>query len=454
MKEKMLSIREKICYGIGDTSLAFTYVMISVLLAVYLTDVIGMRPSYVAIVVFVGKSWDYIVDPFLGYIVNKTKSRWGTYRPWLMFASIPMGIMFFLLWIPTPIKTEAGLCLYYCIIYFLFVAFSSMLEVSYGALTPRLTSDYDERTSLTTIRMIFSIVGQTIAFILPFYLLNLIDSADTSQLTESCFFVAILSVGLMLTTAFGTKERVQLIEEKQDDKITVVESLKAAFKNPPFLFAVSMYTLTITGFEISNFMLAYFLNYGVQVSGDVTFVMIAYFGVSLCTLPLWNWLAQKYSKTFSYAIALAGLMAIRLIMLFVPTGVSSIGIWLFMGASGFFFSGAQALPWAIVPDSLEYDEYKTGHRHEGVFYALMAAIRGAVVSVTLPCVLLLMEAFGFQSGGGAQPESASMAIRLIYVLAPVVLFGITIILTRKYPLTRERFEMIRTELKERKNRIA
>ena len=94
--------------------------------------------------------------------------------------------------------------------------------------------------------------------------------------------------------------------------------------------------------------------------------------------------------------------------------------WLFMGASGFFFSGAQTLPWAIVPDSLEYDEYKTGHRHEGVFYALMATIRGA------------------------------MAIRLIYTLVPILLFAATIILTRIYPLPKERFEQIKAELEKRK----
>ena len=121
-----------------------------------------------------------------------------------------------------------------------------------------------------------------------------------------------------------------------------------------------------------------------------------------------------------------------------------------MGASGFFFSGAQTLPWAIVPDSLEYDEYKTGHRHEGVFYALMATIRGAMVSIMLPCMLLIMENFGFVSGAATQPESASMAIRLIYTLVPILLFAATIILTRIYPLPKERFEQIKAELEKRK----
>ena len=315
-----------------------------------------------------------------------------------------MGISFFLLWVRVPIQSEVGLCIYYCIVYFLFVAFSSMLEVPYGSLTTRLT--------------------------------------------RACLAVALLSVTMILITAFGTKERVRPIEE--ENKITVWESLKAAFKNPPLMFAIAMYTLTITGFEVSNFMLMYFLNYGLHVNGDVTFVMIAYFGISFCTLPLWNTLAQKLNKTLAYAIALGGLIAVRVLMLFLPDGVNAIYIWLFMGASGFFFSGAQTLPWAIVPDSLEYDEYKTGHRHEGVFYALMATIRGAMVSIMLPCMLLIMENFGFVSGAATQPESASMAIRLIYTLVPILLFAATIILTRIYPLPKERFEQIKAELEKRK----
>ncbi len=159
-----------------------------------------------------------------------------------------MGISFFLLWVRVPIQSEVGLCIYYCIVYFLFVAFSSMLEVPYGSLTTRLT--------------------------------------------RSCLAVALLSVTMILITAFGTKERVRPIEE--ENKITVWESLKAAFKNPPLMFAIAMYTLTITGFEVSNFMLMYFLNYGLHVNGDVTFVMIAYFGISFCTLPLWNTLAPIF----------------------------------------------------------------------------------------------------------------------------------------------------------------
>lgn len=439
-----LSVRSKLCYAVGDSGLTITCVMVSVLFALFMTDVVGLSPSMAAVAIFAGRSWDYLVDPILGYITNKTRTRWGSYRPWLMFCSVPMGLCFGLMWWIPPLESQTLLTAYYAVAYFLFVAFYSMLEIPYGSLTPRLTGNYDERTSLTSYRMLFSISGQLVAFLIPFLLLSLISPENSGIVLRAGFLAGGASAVLMLITAFGTRERVQPIES--EEKITIIESLRAAAKNPPLLFTIGMYTFTITGFEITNAMMMYFLSYSLNVKSGISNVMVAYFGVSLLTIPLWNRLAQKKSKNFAYIVSLAGMIVCRLIMICLPMGVSPLAIWVVMGMTGFFFSGAQSLPWAIIPDSLEYDEYKTGQRHEGVFYALMATVRGAFVSLVLPLSLVIMEKSGYVANQAIQSPSSALAIRLLFGGLPILFFAITILLNLKYPMSRTMFEEIKLAL--------
>lgn len=439
-----LSVKSKLCYAVGDSGLTITCVMVSVLFALFMTDVVGLSPSMAAVAIFAGRSWDYLVDPILGYVTNKTKTRWGSYRPWLMFCSIPMGLCFGLMWWIPPLESQTMLTAYYAAVYFMFVAFYSMLEIPYGSLTPRLTDNYDERTSLTSYRMLFSISGQLIAFLIPFLLLSLISPENSGIVLRAGFLAGGASALLMLFTAFGTRERVAQIES--EEKITIMESLRAAAKNPPLLFTIAMYTFTITGFEITNSMMMYFLSYSLNVKSGISNVMVAYFGVSILTIPLWNKLAKARSKNFAYTVSLSGMIVCRLIMMCLPSGVSPVAIWIIMGMTGFFFSGAQSLPWAIIPDSLEYDEYKTGQRHEGVFYALMATVRGAFVSIVLPLSLVIMERCGYVANQAIQPQSSALAIRLLFGGLPILFFAITIGLNMKYPMSRTAFENIKREL--------
>ncbi|MCX6034060.1 MAG: MFS transporter, partial [Chloroflexi bacterium] len=155
--------RTKFLYGISDFGFACTDTTMQVLFAIFLTDVVGVKPAYAALAIFIGRTWDYINDPLIGFFTDRVRSRWGRRRPFLLLGLIPFGLMFAMMWYRPPTESQFLLCAYYALAYFLFDTSYTFVTMPYIALTPELTQDYDERTSLTTYRMAFSIIGSLVA---------------------------------------------------------------------------------------------------------------------------------------------------------------------------------------------------------------------------------------------------------------------------------------------------
>ena len=170
--ENKLPTWRKWMYGSGDLGFSITSTIVVAYFAIFLTDVVGVRAGIAAIAIFIGRTWDYINDPLFGYISDRTRTRWGRRRPYLLFGPIPFAIVFALMWWRPPIQGDVALVVYYAFIYVLYDAAATMIYMPYFALTPELTSDYDERTSLTSVRAFFSIFGSLVAFTIPLMIVN------------------------------------------------------------------------------------------------------------------------------------------------------------------------------------------------------------------------------------------------------------------------------------------
>ena len=139
--------------------MALTSAMLGLLFAKFLTDTVGLPPALVAVAVFVGRTWDWVNDPILGYISDHIHTRWGRRRPFLLFGALPFGLTFLALWWIPPIQSHVWLTVYYTVVFFLFDTAVTIIFIPYIALTPEITDDYDGRTSLTGFRMFFSLTG-------------------------------------------------------------------------------------------------------------------------------------------------------------------------------------------------------------------------------------------------------------------------------------------------------
>jgi len=442
-----LSRRAKFLYGAGDTGFSLTTTIIGAYFAIFLTDVVGILPRIAAAAIFIGRSWDYINDPLIGHISDRTRTRWGRRRPFLLFGALPFALAFVLLWWRPPWHSELVLAIYYAIAYVVFDTAATFVYMPYYALTPDLTLDYDERTALTTYRMFFSIVASLVAFTIPLTMVGKFAPENAPRVLVMGLVFGIASMLPLLLTFFGTRERQEYMELEQP---RLRQSLRAAMKNRPFVFSVAIFLLTWVSVDILQTTLLYFIKYGVQRESQGDLIMGVIFVTAIFALPFWEWASRRWNKRWAYiaGIAFWAVVQLVLITLNVSTGLALI---LFLCVlAGIGVGAAHVLPWSIVPDAIEWDEWQTGERHEGMFYSLVTLMQKVASSIAIPLTLLVLDFTGYVPNAVQQPASALLGIRIVVGPIPAALLCAGILFAIVYPLSRERHAQICQELESRR----
>jgi glycoside/pentoside/hexuronide:cation symporter, GPH family len=442
-----LSRRSKLMYGVGDAGINLADTMVGLLFAIFLTDVVGIRPGLAALVIFIGRTSDYINDPIIGYLSDRTRSRWGRRRPFILFGMLPFALAYMLLWWIPPFATQTGLAIYYGVAFVLYDTLATILYMPYFALTPELTSDYDERTSLTTYRMIFSTIGAMVAFVVPLAIIGTMNAESAGRILTVGAGVALLSILPMIAVFFGTREKAEYQEQKQP---AIKESVLAAVKNKPFLYAAGVFLLGLTALDITQATLLYFLKYHMRLEENYDLVFGLLFVAALVSFPFWNWVASRWDKKKAVIVG----------MLFLSIAITGMGImrveWglpivlVFSVLIGIGLGAVQVLTWAMIPDAVEWDEYQTGQRHEGMFYSLVQTLRKVGSSLSLPFVLLMLEWTGYVANAPVQPHNTILGIQALIGPIPAVILLVGIFIASRYPLDRKRFAQVRAELVDRK----
>jgi GPH family glycoside/pentoside/hexuronide:cation symporter len=250
-----------------------------------------------------------------------------------------------------------------------------------------------------------------------------------------------------LAVFFGTRERPVFMEQKRP---SLRQSLRAAMKNRPFVFGLIIFLLTWVAVEILQATLLFFVKYVVQREAQNDLVMATIFVTAVFALPVWEFVSRRWSKRWAYTggIAFWAVVQIGMITLGPATGLTTIlGMCILAGIG---VSAAHVLPWAIIPDAIEWGEWKTGERHEGMFYSLVTLIRKATTSLAVPAVGLILQFTGYVPNAAQQPPSALLGIRIVIGPIPAVLLCLGILFAILYPLSREEYAGIAQELERRR----
>jgi GPH family glycoside/pentoside/hexuronide:cation symporter len=466
-----LSLWQKLVFGSGDWSYASFGTLRQIFYAIFLTDVVGLEPRLASFAVVLGIVWDAINDPLVGMLSDRVKTRWGRRRPFLLFFSIPFGLAFVLLWWVPPFENQYALAATVSLMYMLSDTLQTLISVPLYSLTPEITPDYDERTSLTGFRMFFNLLASLVtAVAAPEIVKSVLAGGGTQQ--QGYMLVAALFGGLaiipLMLIFFVIRERPENSNPaKKEPTVTLRETIETAWSNIPFRYATGLFMLNWITFDLVALCLPFFLTYwiaegnllqkalGLSLDSSVLGLLLV---TSVVMLPFWIWLSKKLSKNKTYIIAMSFWAVVQLIIFTVQPGQVTL-ILILAVMAGISVSAAHVLPDSIFPDVIEWDELRTGRRQEGIYYGIKNFIRKLTGAVAIFIALQVLGWFGYQTPTPgvtqfSQPASALMAMRVLIGPFGAMLLLSAILMAWFYPLTRERHARIRRLLERKKARQA
>jgi glycoside/pentoside/hexuronide:cation symporter, GPH family len=467
--EKRLPFWVKFLYGSGDWGISSIGMMRSIFYAIYLTDVVGLEPRLASFGALVGIVWDAVNDPLIGLISDRLHTKWGRRRPFLLWFAIPFGLSFIILWSAPNWGSQIALLTYVTVSFMISDTLTTLVAVPFMSLTPELTPDYDERTSLTSFRSFFQLVGALSMVIAAPSIVDLVIKAGGSQqqgfMTVGAIFGSISAIPLLLI-GFFIKET---STPAQKQSMPFLKTLKAAWKNIPFRYAVGLHMLNWSAVDMVAVTFPYFLLYWVAQGNLLASIPLfgfelayesGFFGILMlvCILfvPFWLWLSKVRNKREAYAWGMVFWVAVTLLVYTIQPGQTNY-LMLVAALAGIGVSAAYTLPDSLFADVIEWDELRTGRRQEGIFYGIRTLIRkltGALV------IFITLQALGW-SGYVTPPDgvvqfmqsdSALTMIRvLVSPLGALILSG-TIILAWLFPLSREQHHRIQRLLERKRAR--
>lgn len=457
----------KVIYGAGDWSLSSFNTLRQIFYAVFLTDVVGIAPGIASFAAVAGIVWDAINDPLMGKLSDRVRTRWGRRRPFLLYGAVPFALAFVALWWAPPWESQWALALHVTLAYILSDTLQTVVSVPYYALTPELTPDYDERTSLTAWRMFFNMGSSlAVAILAPEIVDTTVAAGFTEQqgyLVVASLFGALAVVPLWMIVAF-VRERPPA---ESIDPPSLSETVRATWQNVPFRYLSVLYMLNWITFDLVGLMLPFFVKWQVAQGdasakvhlGGASIAMESVFlgsmlVVAVLALPLWTALARRWGKRWAYMSATGSWIVVQLALLAVMPGDVALGIGL-AALAGVSVAAAHVLPEAMIPDVVDVDELQTGHRNEGVYYGAKNLLRKITGAVAIFVALQVLSWTGYEPSSAGhvaeQPEAAMLAIRLLTGPGGAVLLVLATLVAWRYPLTRARHAQVRAELAARRD---
>ena len=453
----VVSIREKIAYGMGDLGNNIAYGSIGFYFVFFLTDVAGMSPAWAGYIFMISRMWNALCDLFAGVFSDRSKTRFGRRRPYLLFGAIPLGIFFALLWL-VPFEGISGLVIYYTVAGILFNTLYSLVAVPYNALLPELSQNYDERTSIAGYKMALSFVGSLLS---AMGVMLIVDNIYPGKSMYSTSFpimgriLAVLIIVNILIAFLGTKERVT--SKQAEFQGGFLASLRSLFSLREFKLVSGVFILNLVGFDVIMAMYIYFMKHALKIADDLSFIFMAIpLIIAITVTPFWVSISEKFGKQKAYILSAAYFMIPLFMCLFLPAG--SIPLVLFVIVlMGIGISASQVLTFSILPDVVEVDELKNGVRREGAIYGMTMFLYKLSSAVSVALVSAALGLFGYvQSTVTADVEqtaSAVWGIRILISCVPATCFLLSAYLVKKLSLGKEAFETLKKSISQKSNSI-
>ena len=464
-----MKLSQKIGYGFGDMSSSMFWKLFSYFLPFFYSNVFGLSLADAGMLMLITRLWDAVSDPMMGILADRTKTRWGKYRPYLLFFSLPFAVCGVLLF-TTP---ENGKTVWAYVTYILMMTVYTGINVPYGSLLNVMTADSDEKSVLSSYRMFFAYAGSFIALGVWEPLCNMFDktrvavegaegglasiSTNPEAWQHAMIVIAACCFILFILSFLMTKEYV-----KSESTVSVGKDLKLLLKNKPWWILVgaalaSNLFNTVRGTTAAYFFADY-LQKSVELAPQWAFLVSA--GIFLSIGEIANMvgvvlavpISKNLGKKSTYMLSMAALAGLSVVFFFLPPTAG--GYWTMLGLQIVIcvFSGVMSpLIWSMYADVADYTEFKEGTSSTGLIFssASMAQKFGGALGGS--AVMWLLAAFGYNTIAGAvQTETAIMGLRMLMSFVPAAIAALAVFIVWFYPLTKKKMEGVQVELAEKR----
>ena len=441
-----LSFKEKVGYSLGDTASHFVWDMVGFWLLFFYTDVYGISAAAAGTIMLVARFWDMAIDPIIGVVSDRTKTRWGKFRPYILFGAIPYAVLAILTF-TTPNFGEVGKIIYAGATYVLLMTAYAMINLPYSALGAVMTDDTYERAGLNTYRFIAGFAGQFIVTGLALTLAQYFGHGDKAQgFQYTLFLFAGLSLVFFFITFQTTKERVQPPKEQKN---SLKEDFGNLFKNPAWVILAIVGIVSFVMFAMQNAAIAYYFKYYLGKEDNVQLFNVIGTVALIVALPLSKPLAKRFGNRNVF-IGSSLISGIFFMLIYLP-GVKDITtIYVFNVIAKMAYAPAVPLLWTMIADSADYGEWKTGRRATGLYFsaAVFAQKAGWGIGAAIAGWILAWSSF---VPNVVQNDTAITGIKLLVSVIPGILYMSCAIFMIFYKIDKKTTDQMKIDLDAKRN---
>lgn len=438
-----LPLWRKLGYGLGDIYGGGSLVVVSFYYLIFLTDVVRLSPALAGTVILISKVYDAITDPLEGVLSDRTRTRLGRRRPYLLGGIPLIFLSFFGLFYPVNLDSEAARFAFVVATYLFFSTVVSLVMLNYNALQAEITLDYNERTSLSSLRIAFSTVSSILAALLPLEIVKGFADVRQGWIVMGLVFGVIFALPFIATVA-SVRERREF--QRPPARLDLAATLLRPFRIRTFVHALLMYLFAFVAMDAVSSVVVYFMKYYLNRGDEANYVAGTLLIFQVLSLPLYVGLSRRTSKRHGFMAGGLLWIAVMFVSFLITPASPWILVYIFAALVGLGTGGIVVMIYAIFPDIPDVDELQSGQRREGSFGALISLSRKLSSALAIFAVANVLGWAGYirpveQVVNGAtqlvdQPQSPEfvLVLRLIFAFLPVVLVACAVFFASRYPL--------------------
>jgi len=440
-----LSFKEKVGYSLGDTASHFVWDMVGFWLLFFYTDVYGISAAAAGTIMLVARFWDMAIDPIIGIVSDRTNTRWGKFRPYLLFGAIPYAVLAILTF-TTPNFGELGKIIYAGATYVLLMTAYAFINLPYSALGAVMTDDTYERAGLNTYRFIAGFTGQFVVTGLALTLAEFFGGGNKAQgFQYTVFLFSGLSLVFFFITFQTTKERVQPPKEQKN---SLKEDLRNLMANKAWRILAIVGIISFIMFAMQNAAIAYYFKYYLGRENNVQLFNVIGTVALIVALPFSKPLAKRFGNinVFIGSSLISGLF---FMLIYLP-GVTDINtIYAFNIIAKMAYAPAVPLLWTMIADSADYGEWTTGRRATGLYFSAAVFAQKAGWGIGAAIAGWILTASNFVPNV-TQTETAITGIKLLVSVIPGVLYMSCALFMIFYKIDSKTTNLMKKELDKRR----